>query len=206
MKKILSITIILISMVLSGCATGGTKLVNLYYTGTSDTHRSGKIGISPFVDQRGDTEGGSGYVGTRYIGKRTKEIFSANGSNVASSVTGICLAYLQDIGFNCTSVASWEHSPDGVMDSGRGFTYLVGGEIKKFDCFAVKKIGFTSMTLEISMVIYLGDTGKKELKRIPIELKLERQEITFSKAKLEKFLNESLAEMIKNALPFKEPA
>lgn len=200
MEKILKFAFVLFVLALSGCASGGAKYLDLHYTGESDVSRSGKIGISTFGDKRPGIE--PGYVGTRYINRSKKEIFYAIGDDVASSVTGICRSYLQDLGFDCTPTAPWEYSPEGVRGSKHGFDYLVGGEIKKLDCFAIKKVGFTSLILDIDMVIYLGTRAKSELKKVPVLLKLERNEITFSKEKLQKFMNESLLEVIQNALSF----
>jgi hypothetical protein len=197
MNKPLSILLLAI-LIVSGCATGGQKYVDLAYTGTSDASRSGKIGISVFTDNRANT--GTGYVGTRYLNKKSKETYSAFGDDLALSVTGICKSYLQDTGFECTSIRKWEFSPEGAKAAGQRFDYLVGGEIISLECFAMKKIGFTSMTIDIELVLYVGDPGRAEIKRTSKKLKLERNEITFSKEKLEKFLNESLLEVIQGAL------
>lgn len=198
MHKILS-ALILITVAVSGCAAGGPKYVDLTYVGTGEGHQSGKVGISTFSDARPDTE--AGYVGTRYLGKSGKETYYAYGDDLALSITGICKSYLQDAGFNCMSIPSWDYSPEAVRDAGQRFDFIVGGEIRKLECFAVKKIGFTSMTLDINMVIYVGDPERAELKTIPFTLKLERNEMSFTEEKLQKFLNESLLEIIQKALP-----
>lgn len=198
MKRIPFFTIVLFALALSGCAMGGPKFVDLHYTGKSEISRSGTIGISMFSDRRPGTD--AGYVGTRYINRSKKEIFYAYGGDVAASVTDICSAYLRDAGFDCISVEPWDHSPEGAKQSGRGFDYLVGGEIKKLDCFAAKKVGFTSLILDVDLVIYIGMPGTSQLKTVPVKLNLERNEITFSKEKLQKFMNESLLEVIRNAL------
>ena len=200
MKKILSVAIVMSALVLSGCIAGGAQYVDLYYTGKSEVSKSGKLGISTFSDERPDTE--ADYLGTRDINKNKKETFFSIGGDVASSVTKVCKSYLQDVGFNCTSIAPWDHSPGGVKESRQRLDFLVGGTIKKLDCFAMKKTGFTSLILDIDMVIYIGTPDKSEVKKVPVQLKLERNEIIFSNEKLQDFMNNSLLEVIQNALSF----
>jgi hypothetical protein len=190
--------LIIMTLAVSGCTAGGPKYVDLTYVGDTDARQSGKVGICTFSDLRPDT--GVGYVGTRYLNKKDKETYYAYGDNLALSVTGICKSYLQDTGFDCTSIPNWAYTPEGVRDAGQRFDFIIGGEIRKLECFAMKKIGFTSMTLDIDLVIYVGDPGRAELKTMPVILKLERTEMTFSEEKLQKFLNESLLEIIQKAL------
>lgn len=197
MYKTFSVIIVLF-LAISGCTAAGPKYVDLYYTGKAVDNKSGKIGIAEFSDSRMGAD--PGYVGTRYIGKSKKETYLAFGDDLALSVTGICKSYLQDTGFTCLSVPAWEYTPEGAKAAGQRFDLLVGGEIKKLDCFAVKKIGFTSMTLDIEVVFYIGDPVGGTLRTVPFKLTLERNEVTFSEEKLEKFLNESLLEIIQQAL------
>jgi len=197
MRKFLS-ALILITAAVSGCTSGGPRYVDLYYTGEIGGLQSGKVGISAFSDLRSGA--GAGYVGTRYLGKSGKETFIAYGGDLGQSVTGICKSYLQDSGFDCTSIPRWEHTPEGVRDAGGRFDFIVGGEIRTLECFAMKKIGFTSIILDIDLVLHVGDPQRDELKTTPVKLKMERTEITFSEEKLQKFLNESLLEIIQNAL------
>lgn len=195
------IVISLMFFAISGCTSSGPKYVDLYYTGEADGSRSGEIGIAVFGDSRETVE--AGYIGTRYLGKEKKETFLAFGDDLALSVTGICKSYLQDAGYSCMSVPPWEYTPDGATAAGQRFDYLVGGEIKKLDCFAVKKIGFTSMTLEIEIIFHIGDPGSGILRTTPIKMTLERNEVTFSEEKLQNFLNESLLEIVQKALLFR---
>jgi len=190
--------LVILTLAATGCVAGGPKYVDLTYVGKSDGLQSGKVGISSFKDTRPDTE--AAYVGTRYLGKSSKETYYVYGDDLALSVTGICKSYLQDAGFSITSIPDWEYTPEGVLEAGPRFDFIVGGEIRKLDCFAMKKIGFTSMSLDIDMVIYVGTPGKGELKSTPFKLKLERTEITFSEEKLQQFLNDSLLEIIQKAL------
>jgi hypothetical protein len=200
MRKALPFVIVMF-LAISGCTTAGPKYVDLYYNGQADGSRSGKIGIAVFSDSREGAQ--AGYVGTRYLGKSEKETYYAFGDDLALSVTGICKSYLQDEGFTCMSVPAWEYTPEGATAAGHRFDYLVGGEIKQLDCFAVKKIGFTAMTLEIEIVFYIGDPGSGTLRTTPIKLKMERNEVTFSEEKLQKFLNDSLLEVTQKALILK---
>jgi hypothetical protein len=194
----------IMTIAVAGCVTGGHKYVDLTYVGKSEGLQSGKVGISTFNDTRPDTE--AGYVGTRYLGKTGKETYFVFGDDLSLSVTGICKSYLQDAGFECMSIPDWDYSPEGARDEGQRFDFIVGGEIRKLECFAMKKIGFTSMILDIDLVVYIGDPNRGELKEVPVVLNLERTELTFTEEKLEKFLNESLLEIIQKAFSFDETA
>ena len=188
-----------------GCAVGGLKLVPLRYDGgaggVSSPGRPGPattVGISGFRDVRKGME--AAYLGTRYIGGRTKEVFHVEGEDVATALTDLCAAYLQDAGFRCTRIADWEHTPDGLRYAGQGASLLVAGNIERLECFAVKKIGFTSMILDVRLVFFLGDPGTLQLRTVPYELRLTRQELTFSEQKLRLFLEESLLEALRTVL------
>jgi hypothetical protein len=190
--------LLIIMIALYGCMAGGHKYVDLYYAGSTESTQSGNVGISSFIDSRPGAD--TGYVGTRYLGKGGKETYFALGDDLALSVTGICKSYITDTGFTCTSIPHWNFTPEGVKDAGQRFDFIVGGEIRTLDCFAVKKMGFTSMTLDIDLVVYIGTPDRVELKTIPVKLKLERNEITFTEEKLQGFLNISLLEVFQKAL------
>lgn len=56
------------------------------------------------------------------------------------------------------------------------------------------------MTLDIDLTLYLGIADKNTLKTIPVSLTLEKTEFTFTREKLEQFINQALEEVIQKAL------
>ncbi len=88
----------------------------------------------------------------------------------------------------------------GVASAINGFDQILGGSINKFECRAIKKGATTDMTLVIDLTFYTGISDKNTLKTIPVTFSLERTEFTFSKEKLQQFVNESLEEVIQKAL------
>jgi len=199
MLKYLSIACLL--LFLTGCASDGPRFIDLNYLGAGVPAKTGRVGLAKFVDKRKDVD--PGYVGKRIIGKAGTEVYYVNGLDLGGSVTRTCMSYLMGSGFACTTIPSWPHSPQGVRNASPGFTYVVTGEIRKMECFAVRKTGFTSMTLEIDMVVYWGDASTGTLHENPIKVTLERNEFSFSEEKLARFYNETLSEMLNQALSFK---
>ena len=76
----------------------------------------------------------------------------------------------------------------------------MAGKINKFECRAKKKGGRTDMTLDIDLTLYFGIAEKNTLKTIPVSLTLEKTEFTFTREKLEGFINQALEEVIQKAL------
>jgi len=82
----------------------------------------------------------------------------------------------------------------------KGLKYVVGGHIEKLRCDATKRVGRTSMVLEIKIITYVGSVKTGSVKKRPFEIKLTRTDPTFGASGLEKFVNEALAKIIANTL------
>jgi hypothetical protein len=87
-----------------------------------------------------------------------------------------------------------------VKAASSNFKQIMSGKINKFECRAEKKGGRTDMTLEIDLTLYLGIAEENTLKTIPVSLTLEKTEFTFTREKLEQFINQALEEVIQKAL------
>ncbi len=199
MKQYLLPACCIVFLIVSGCTAPGPKFVDIQYTGDTETAMSGKVGIAGFTDKRDRM--GEGAVGKRALHGDREETFFVQGMDLAGSVTRAFKTCLEKSGFDCREISAWEHSPQGVKQAGKGFEYIIGGDINKFECFAEKKAG-TVFTIDIDIVVYLGSNREDMFKRIPVALTIERRALKFSKEKLETFFNEALSEVIAKALPF----
>lgn len=182
-----------------GCATPGQKFINISYTVDHEKTQTGIMGLAPFKDKRADRNGG--YVGYRLLMDRSQETYFVQGMNLADTLTTSVGDYFRQTGFEVIPMAAWELSPNGIKESIGGFEQIVAGQINKFECRAKKKGATTDMVLKIDLTLFIGKkTNGDQLKTIPISLTLERTELTFTPEKLERFVNQSMEEVIQKAL------
>lgn len=190
---------IFVLFLLLGCATPGQKFINISYTVDHEKTQTGVMGLAPFKDDRTDRNGG--YVGYRLLMDRSQETYFVQGMNLANTLNTSVGDYFRQIGFEVIPMAAWELSPNGVMESIGGFEQIVAGRINKFECRAKKMGATTDMVLEIDLTLFIGkQTNGDQLKTIPVSLTLERTEMTFTPEKLERFVNQSMEEVIQKAL------
>ncbi|MBU1344929.1 MAG: hypothetical protein KKE44_23880 [Proteobacteria bacterium] len=183
-----------------GCATPGQKFIDITYFGDHEKTQTGQVGIAPFQDKRIDMD--MGYVGYRILLDNSQETYFVNGMNLSDTLTRIVGIYFEKNGFTTTRVNPWELTPDGVIKASKGFKQIVAGQINKFECRAKKKGATTDMILDIDLTLYLGISDKNALKTIPVSMTLERTELTFTREKLEQFVNQALEEVFQKALVF----
>ncbi|MEN8210515.1 MAG: hypothetical protein ABFR31_02270 [Thermodesulfobacteriota bacterium] len=198
MKKQLLIYFGFILIFFWGCATAGQKFININYLGEHEKTQTGKIGIAPFQDNR--SEMGDGYLGYRILLDNSQETYMVRGMNLADTLEKTIMTYYEKNGFTTIAIDPWELTPKGVKAASKDFNQIVAGKIKQFECRAKKKGGRTEMTLDIDLTLYLGIADKNILKTIPISLTLEKTEFTFTREKLEIFINKALEEIIQKAL------
>ncbi|NOX33774.1 MAG: hypothetical protein GXP56_08540 [Deltaproteobacteria bacterium] len=200
MKKQSLIFLGFILVFFSGCATPGQKFIDITYLADHAGTQTGRIGIAPFKDKR--TGMGEGYIGYRTLLDNSQETYFVKGLDLAATLTKTIRTYFEKNGFETTAIDPWELTPDGVIKASGGFKQIVTGTINKFECRAEKKGATTDMVLDIDLTIYLGMADKNALKTIPVSLTLERTEFTFTREKLERFVNQALKEVIQKALVF----
>ena len=203
MKKQSLIFLGFIFILFWGCATPGQKFIDLTYLAEHEKTQAGKIGISAFQDKR--TDMGEGYIGYRILMDNSQETYLVKGLNLADTMTRIIGIYFEKNGFLTARIDPWDLTPDGVMNSSKGFDQIVTGTINRFECRAKKKGGTTGMILDIDLTLYLGIAEKNALKTIPVSITLERTEFTFTPEKLEQFVNQALEEVIQKALVLQQP-
>ena len=188
----------LIFLILLGCATPGQKFININYLAEHEPSKSGTIGISTFKDLRKDVDGG--YIGYRTLTDNSQETYFVNGMDLGQTLSDNVSSYCTKKGFTTSKTDDWQWTTDGVSAAINGFDQIIGGSINKFECRAKKNGVTTDMTLVIELTLYTGITDKSTLKTIPITFTLKRTEFTFSKEKLEQFVNQSVQEVIQKAL------
>lgn len=187
-------------IILSGCAAPGQKFIDINYYRTLDEavtqqNRGQKIGVALFKDLRSGM--GEGYVGYRVLNDKIRETFMVNGLDLGSSLQKAFLSYYEKNGFEAVPIAAWDVSPQGVRDAPEEFKQIIAGNINEFECRAEKKGVITEMVLDINITVYAGAPGGNILNAIPVSLKLERTEISFTPQKLEHFINLAVEDVMK---------
>ena len=183
-----------------GCATPGKQFIDIRYMSDHEKTQTGMTGLAVFTDKRPENE--EGYVGYRTLMDDSRETYFVKGESLSDALTRVTGVYLEKNGFEITSVEPWEKSVEGMKKVSIGLKQVLSADINRFECRANKKGMTTKMTLDIGLIFYLGMPDNNSLKRIPVSLKLERTDIVFSEKKLEKFVNESMEEVIQKALVF----
>ncbi len=184
-------------LILAGCAVPGQKYIRIAYEGDPGTVGKGVLGLAPFADQRDGMT--NGYVGHRILMDNSQETFFVQGMDLAGTLKKATGEYFEKAGWAVVSMAPFEPTTDGVQSASGGFDRMVTGRIRQFECRARKKGGATTMVLDINLTFFVGDSSKTALKTIPVALNLERTELTFSQEKMERFVNQSVAEVLEKA-------
>lgn len=198
MKKYHFLLCLIFMSFIFACATAGQKYISLYYTGDASDAQMGAIGISPVKDARSQVP--KGYVGHRLLTDNSQETYFVNTMDLSESMTRAIMSFLDTKGYTPVLVNDWEPTPDGLAKANNGLPYLTTGTIDTFDCRAIKRGGHTSLTLEIKLTLYLGTVAENSVKTIPVSFSLEKKELTFTRDKLETFVNDSIAEILEKTL------
>lgn len=196
-RPYLKIFILSLAFILS-CATAGQKYIHIDYTGTAAPSFAGAIGISPVIDNRNQAL--PAQVGYRILMDNSQETYLVTGMDLGKALTNAAQRYLEQKGYQVNETGPWDLSPEAVSKMNTTFASLVTGTINQFECRAKKKGGHTTMTLDINMTLYVGNPKAGSLKTIPVTFSLEKTIFTFSRQKLETFINDSLAEIFEKGL------
>lgn len=183
-----------------GCTTAGSKFIKINYLGQNNsviTSANKHVGFAPFLDKRGDIK--KGYIGKRILNSGQEEIYFVDGLDIASTVTQSFVSYFNENGYICSTIKDFNHNVESLKKADKKYKYILTGDINVFEFFATK--GFTtSMVLNIKLVVYLGDVESGVFTTIPVTLNLERKDLQFSEESVERFINESLTEVIIKAV------
>ncbi|MCK5097115.1 MAG: hypothetical protein KAR45_03390 [Desulfobacteraceae bacterium] len=185
-----------------GCTTAGSKFIKLRYLGQNKVSKNLNVGIVPFLDKRGNLE--KGYIGKRMLNSGKEEVYFVDGLNVAETLTQTFESYFKETGYNISRIETWEHTVEELKNiekkyKDNNYKYILAGDIIEFEFFASKDFG-TSMVLDIKLIVYLGKLENGVLTTIPVNLNLKRNDLKFSKQKIERFINESVTEVILRAM------
>jgi len=189
---------ILFSAVFSSCAVPGPKYIDIAYTGNPVTVSRATLGIARFTDAR--TEQAKGGLGHRLLNDKSKEIYLVRGLDLASTLTDVTQSFLEQKGLKVKQAKAWTPTLKGLAQSGAKTDYLLTAQINTFECKAIKKGAVTEMHLEIDIRFFMASPPEQSLTTIPVNLTLTRTDINFTRAKLETFFNETLAEALAKAL------
>ena len=188
-------------LILGGCATPGPKYLDLAYTRTGPAKTAGgRIGLARYTDKRSGTP--KGHVGYRVLANNARETYVVSEMDLAAALTRVTRSHLEQGGFSVSLHPQWPLTAKGVTGISKGFTHVLAAHINRFECRARKNGAVTDMVLAIDLTLYLGTPDTRQLKTIPIALDLERTELTFTRKKVEQFVNRALEEILVKALPF----
>jgi len=182
-----------------GCTTAGSKFIQINYIGLQQTPNNQKIGISPFLDKREIKE--KKFIGKRILNSGNEEIYFVNGAGLDQTITQNFESYFHKTGYQIEKIDPWEPSIEKLKTLNKTLKYVISGEIKEFEFFAVKDFK-TTMTLDIKLIIYIGDLEKNIIKTVPANLSLKRTDLNFSKERVEMFMSESITEIILKSFDF----
>lgn len=195
------ITLVVMVMMLAGCATPGPQFIDIRYLGDAEPQMDKPIGLAAFFDRRKDVE--PGYVGYRELMGDDRQTYYVFGKDLSKTLTHITESYLNKKGWAVAIMDPWEPSFEGIKKAEPGKKQILTAAINRFECRAKKTGVATKMTLDISMSFYLGQIDDRvRLKTIPITLSLERTELGFTPEKLEGFVSQSMTEVLEKALVF----
>jgi len=134
-------------------------------------------------------------LGKREVG-RAVEIYVSRPNPIAEAVTGAAYTFLQYNAYNLRSVSGWDYKPETLPEVGAGLDAVVSGKIRTLFCTAKKKFARTNMTLDAEVLFIIGDVKGMKVRTKPVKIRLERTDMTFNAQKLQRYMNETLADLL----------
>jgi len=195
MKKRTIWCLVILVILIWGCAASGQKFINIYYLGQHEKPQNQIIGLGQFLDLRANIQSGQkGYIGYRDLMDNRQETYSVYGLNLLKSLNHVTKKYLEHKGLNVLIIDRWDPSLEGVQKSNVQAEHILTADINRFECRAKNNGITTKMVLDVDMIFYLGLMDRHSLKKIPVSLTLERTELGFTPKKLEKFVSQAMTE------------
>jgi len=188
---------LILAALLGACATAGQQYIKVAYTGTADPMDQTRIAVVPLVDQRPDTE--TSYLGRRILMDNSQETYLVMGMDLAWSLTTSLTDFLVQKGATTKEMQEFPESPEAAAESPKELSRIITGRVEKFEVQAQKKGALTEMQLDISLTfsVALPETG--QIKTVPVAYSLEKTLVSFSRQKLETFVNGAVAEILAKA-------
>src|SRR5690606_2890964 len=94
----------------------------------------------------------------------------------------------------------WEYTPEEIVASESTADYWLGGEIEQLHCEAKKELLGTTLKVDAHLVFYLGDPKSRQVRRRPVQIRIERFEAIFKPEKVELRVNEAVTEAMDRGL------
>ena len=128
------------------------------------------------------------------------EIYVSRPQAIAEAFTEATEKFLTDKTHIVSSISGWDYKPETLPRAGVEIDTVVSGKIRRLFCKAEKKFARTNMIFETDVIFIIGDIKKRLVITRPVKIRLERTEISFDNIKLERFMNETLADLLQTGL------
>jgi hypothetical protein len=130
----------------------------------------------------------------------TTEVYVSWPKPIAEAFTEAAENFLRLKAYTLRSVSGWDYKPEDLPRVGAGLDVVVTGQIRGFSFKAEKKFARTEMVLDADVVFIIGDVKKMQVTTRPVKIRLERTEVFFDRDKLERFMNETLSDLLQTGL------
>lgn len=184
------------------CAKPGIYPIHVTYIGDVPAKVKGSpvVGVQLFEDRREVKD--RRYLGYRLLKEedQQKDTYVSYPDDVAKTVTASVEDFLSKKGFRIAGVKGWDYRPESLAAYSENMKYIVGGVLEKFSCRARKKPVRTIVTIALKMRVYIGDRRLEKVVTRPVEIEMERTELSFRPSRLEALMSEALTEGIRRTL------
>lgn len=191
---------VMLAWALAACATPIAQTLQIRYAGNVPAGQaSGRVvGLQALTDRRPGADPFE--IGFRDLGGGRRERYLSGAQDVGAALTAAVGDLVRRRGFRVEPVKGWDLTPGTMAAVAEGRAFLVGGVIEKLSCRGVRQALRTEATVEARVVLYLGKVDTGVVHRRPVDVRLERVEVTFEPEKAEGFLNQVLAEVLEKGL------
>jgi len=138
-------------------------------------------------------------LGKRERGRIT-EVYVSRPNPIAEAFTEATKDFLTHKAYTLRSISGWDYKPEALSAVGAELDIVVAGQIRRLYCKAEKKFARTNMILDADVDFVIGDVKKMQVITRPVKIRLERTDIFFDAQKLERFMNETLADLLQTGL------
>lgn len=138
-------------------------------------------------------------LGRRQTASAT-EVYVSWPKPMAEAFTEAAENFLRFKAYTLRPISGWDYKPEELPKVGAGLDVVVSGQIRGLFFKAEKKFARTDMILDADVVFIIGDVKKMQVTHRPVKIRLERTEIFFDREKLERFMNETLSDLLQTGL------
>ena len=180
-----------LALLLAGCAPKGPILTDFKYQqpkSAAGAAATVTVAVSSFKDDRAKIES---VVGKRFneLNELTTDLVVQG--TVSMKVTEALKHALAARQIAAKDAAAWDLTEAGVPASGADL--LIGGEVKALWVDATSQLANTKSKAEVQLRIVVADVAQKKIIRIlNVSSKIERQNVAYTAAFIERSLSEAL--------------